>query len=63
MIYTLHLKLNVLTFTVDLRDFMCLDCLRLSIKEVLAQTIFASTEKLHSSRTTELMPDWSCLFL
>lgn len=45
-IYTLHLKLNVLTFTVDLRDFICLDCLRLSFKEVLAQTIFASSEKV-----------------
>lgn len=45
-IYALHLKLNVLTFTVDLRDFMCLDCLRLSFKEVLAQTIFASSEKV-----------------
>lgn len=45
-IYALHMKLNVLTFTVDLRDFMCLDCLRLSFKEVLAQTIFVSTEKV-----------------
>lgn len=63
-IYTLHLKLNVLTFTVDLRDFKCLDCLRLSFKEVLSQTIFASSEtKLCSIRTTELMPDWSCLLL
>lgn len=45
-IYALHLKLNVLTFVVDLRDFGCLDCLRLSFKEVLAQTSFASSEKV-----------------
>lgn len=45
-IYALHLKLNVLTFIVDLRDFRCLDCLRLSFKEVLAQTSFASSEKV-----------------
>lgn len=50
-IYTLHLKLNVLTFTVDLREFICLDCLRLSFKAVLSQTIFTSSEtKLCSNR-------------
>lgn len=45
-IYALHLKLNVLTFIVNLRDFRCLDRLGLSFKEVLAQTSFASSEKV-----------------
>lgn len=45
-IYTLYLKLNVLMFIVDLRNFRCLDCLRLSFKEVLAQKSFASSEKV-----------------
>lgn len=45
-IFTLHLKLNVLMFIVDLRDFRCLDCLRLSFREVLAQTSFAFSEKV-----------------
>lgn len=44
-IYALYLKLNVLTFTVTLGDFRCHDCLRLSFKEVLAQTSFASFSK------------------
>jgi len=45
-ICALHLKLNVLTFIVDSRDFRGLDCLRLSFKEVLAQTRFASSVKV-----------------
>lgn len=58
-IYALHLKLNVLTFNVDLRDFRCLDCLRLRFKEILAQTSFASSEKvLLHSESRPVVSDW-----